>query len=194
MQRQKVQTRILLLAVGLCLIAPAQVFARGRARARTRALSPPRVAALHPQARVKLDAAMREMRRRGLRPSVNSTFRSYAEQRSIYRCARGRRCRARRGIYGARRPGTSLHEAGLAVDLGGVAAGRRRRRLTPKGRQMVRIMRKHGFAWRYGLKDPAHFEVSSRRAGYRTEQAAIRAGQQRWGTAQRNPRRRTVRA
>jgi len=190
MQRQKVQTRILLLAVGLCLIAPAQAFAR----ARTRALSPPRVAALHPQARVKLDAAMREMRRRGLRPSVNSTFRSYAEQRSIYRCARGRRCRARRGIYGARRPGTSLHEAGLAVDLGGVAAGRRRRRLTPKGRQMVRIMRKHGFAWRYGLKDPAHFEVSSRRAGYRTEQAAIRAGQQRWGTAQRNPRRRTVRA
>ena len=86
----------------------------------------------------------------------------------------------RRGIYGARRPGTSMHEAGLAVDLGGVAAGRRQRRLTPKGRQMVRIMRKHGFAWRYGLKDPAHFEASSRRAGYRSEEAAIRAGQRRW--------------
>jgi D-alanyl-D-alanine carboxypeptidase len=115
-----------------------------------------------------------------------------AEQRSIYRCARSRRCRARRGIYGAKRPGTSMHEAGLAVDIGGVATGRRHRRLTPKGRHVVRIMRKHGFRWRYGLKDPAHFELSPRLAGYRTERAAIRAGQRRW-TPRSRARRRTIR-
>jgi hypothetical protein len=81
-----------------------------------------------------------------------------------------------------------MHEAGLAVDLGGVASGHRRR-LTPKGRLMVRIMRKHGFNWRYGLKDPAHFELSPRLAGYRTEKAAIKAGQQRWGVRNRTRRR-----
>jgi LAS superfamily LD-carboxypeptidase LdcB len=149
-------------------------------------LDPKRVNALDDDARVRLNAAMREMRKKGIQPRVNSTFRSRAEQNAIYRCAHNRRCRARRGIYGAKRPGTSMHEAGLAVDIGGVATGRRR--LTPKGRQTVRIMRKHGFAWRYGLKDPAHFEVSPRRAGYRTEQAAIKAGQRRWIKNQRTHR------
>jgi LAS superfamily LD-carboxypeptidase LdcB len=153
---------------------------------RERALDPKRVNALDDDARVRLNAAMREMRKKGIRPRVNSTFRSRAEQNAIFRCAHSRRCRARRGIYGARRPGTSMHEAGLAVDIGGIATGRRR--LTPKGRQTVRIMRKHGFAWRYGLKDPAHFEVSPRRAGYRTEQAAIKAGQRRWIKNQRTHR------
>src|SRR5262249_61871193 len=100
---------------------------------------------------------------------------------------------ARRGIYGAKRPGTSMHEAGLAVDIGGVAAGHRRR-LTPKGRQMGRIMRKHGFRWRYGLKDPAHFELSPQLAGYRTAKTAIRAGQRRWGTKSRVRRRVSRRA
>jgi hypothetical protein len=56
---------------------------------------------------------------------------------------------------------------------------------------MVRIMRKHGFRWRYGLKDPAHFEITPRLAGYRTEKAAIKAGQQRWIARNRpNPARR----
>ncbi|MEP7273383.1 MAG: D-alanyl-D-alanine carboxypeptidase family protein [Acidobacteriota bacterium] len=165
---------------------------------RARPLDPERVHArvharvhfMDDDARVRLKAAIREMNQRGIRPRVNSTFRSHAEQRSIYLCARNRRCRARRGVYGARRPGSSMHEAGLAVDIGGVATGRRGR-LTPKGRQTVRIMRKHGFAWRYGMKDPAHFEVSPRRAGYRTEQAAIKAGQRRWIESQRN-RRQTI--
>jgi hypothetical protein len=87
-----------------------------------------------------------------------------------------------------------MHEAGLAVDIGGVATKGRRRRLTPKGRQIVRIMRKHGFRWRYGLKDPAHFELSPRLAGYRTEKAAIRAGQRRWVGKSRARRRVTRRA
>jgi hypothetical protein len=137
-----------------------------------------RVDTLQPRARANFTAAVFEMKRRGLRPRVNSTFRSTAEQRSIFHCAHRASCRRRRGIYGARRPGTSLHEAGLAVDLGGVASGRKHhRRLTRRGRQMVRIMRKHGFDWRYGLKDPAHFEISARHAGFHTERAAIRSGQ-----------------
>jgi hypothetical protein len=144
-----------------------------------RALGRSRINALDNDARARLDAAVRDMRRRGIRPRINSAFRTRSEQGSIYRCARSRRCRSRRGIYGARRPGTSMHEAGLAVDLGGVATGRRRR-LTPRGRLMVSIMRRHGFRWRYGLKDPAHFELSPRLAGYRTEKAAIKAGQRRW--------------
>jgi LAS superfamily LD-carboxypeptidase LdcB len=158
-----------------------------------RALDPKRVNALDDDARDRLKRAMREMQRRGIRPRVNSTFRSRAEQQSLYSCNRNRRCRRRRGIYGARRPGTSMHEAGLAVDIGGVSAGRRRR-LTPKGRQTVRIMRKHGFSWPYGLKDPAHFEISPRRAGYRSEQAAIKAGQQRWLKSSRARRRASSRA
>jgi D-alanyl-D-alanine carboxypeptidase len=145
---------------------------------KSRPLSRSRLKALDDDARVRLRAALREMRRRGIRPRVNSTFRSHAEQRAIYRCARNRRCRARRGIYGANPPGSSMHEAGLAVDIGGITT--RRGRLTPKGRQIVRIMRRHGFVWRYGLKDPAHFELSPQRAGYRTRQAAIKAGQRRW--------------
>ena len=73
-----------------------------------------------------------------------------------------------------------MHEAGLAVDIGGVAKGGRRRRLTSRGRKVVQIMRKHGFKWRYGMRDPVHFELSPQTAGYRTEKAAIKAGQQRW--------------
>jgi LAS superfamily LD-carboxypeptidase LdcB len=154
-----------------------------------RVLDSDRTKALDDDARVRLNAAMRELRKRGVRPRVNSTFRSQAEQRAIYRCARNKRCRARRGIYGANQPGTSMHEAGLAVDIGGVASGRRKRRLTPKGRQTVRIMRRHGFNWRYGLKDPAHFEMNPQSAGYRSKQAAIKAGQQRWLQTHRAKRR-----
>jgi D-alanyl-D-alanine carboxypeptidase len=183
----KTRSPFFCLAVTLCLatVNNGLPSAYGNPRGVTRS----RLNALDDNTRVRLNAAMREMRRRGIRPRVNSTFRSHAEQRAIYRCARNRRCRARRGIYGAKPPGASMHEAGLAVDIGGVATGRRRRRLTPKGRQTVRIMRRHGFNWRYGLKDPAHFEISPQRAGYRTRQVAIKAGQQRWRNTHRTKRR-----
>lgn len=167
----KTKTLLALSSIGISLVVA--ILLSPKALCRTR------VNALDNGARARLNAAVREMRRRGIRPRINSAFRTRAEQGSLFRCARSRRCRSRRGVYGARRPGTSMHEAGLAVDLGGVATGRRRR-LTPKGRLMVHIMRKHGFRWRYGLKDPAHFELSPRLAGYRTENAAIKAGQRRW--------------
>src|SRR5262245_61743130 len=183
----KIKTPLSFLAIGISLVviivSCAELQALGRGR----------IKALDNDARSRLNAAVRDMRRRGIRPRINSAFRSHAEQRALYRCARIPRCRARRGIYGAKRPGTSMHEAGLAVDIGGVATGHRRR-LTAKGRMMVRIMRKHGFRWRYGLKDPAHFELSPRLAGYRTEKAAIRAGQRRWVANSRARRRASRRA
>jgi LAS superfamily LD-carboxypeptidase LdcB len=188
----KTGLHLLFLIVSVCPITVSLTIREVNAKGR--ALNRNRLKALDDDARVRLNAALRDMRRRGIRPRVNSTFRSHAEQRAIYRCSRNRRCRARRGIYGARPPGTSMHEAGLAVDLSGVAAGRRRRRLTPKGRQMVRIMRRHGFVWRYGLKDPAHFEISPRRAGYRSRRAAIKAGQRRWLANNRARRRASRRA
>jgi LAS superfamily LD-carboxypeptidase LdcB len=176
------------LAVIVCLIIAS--LAHGEADANPPALSNKRIKSLDDDARIRLNAALRDMRKRGIRPRVNSTFRTHAEQQSLYRCARNRRCRARRGIYGAKPPGTSMHEAGLAVDIGGIANGRRHRRLTGKGRKIVGIMRKHGFKWRYGLSDPAHFELSPQQAGYRTQKAAIKAGQRRWNA--NNPARRRV--
>ncbi|HEY6401810.1 MAG TPA: M15 family metallopeptidase [Blastocatellia bacterium] len=187
----KTKSLLALSAIGISLVVAILV----SSHLCPKALGRSRVKALDNDARMRLNAAVREMRRRGIRPRINSAFRTRGEQHSLYRCARNRRCRARRGVYGAKRPGTSMHEAGLAVDLGGVAAGHRRRRLTPRGRLMVRIMRKHGFRWRYGLKDPAHFELSPRVAGYRTEKAAIKAGQRRWIARNRpnRARRRTAR-
>lgn len=135
---------------------------------------------LHPQAQIKVQAALKEMQTAGVCPTVTSAYRSSAQQHDMYRCARRHHCRVQRGVYGANKPGTSLHEAGLAVDLANVAHGKKRsRRLTQDGRKMVKVMQKHGFKWRYGLKDPAHFELDPRTAGYKTEKAAIAAAQQR---------------
>jgi LAS superfamily LD-carboxypeptidase LdcB len=188
----KTKTSLVLVAVGISLIV---MIILSLSDLSPRVMGRGRVKALDHGARARLKAAVRDMRRRGIQPRINSAFRSHTEQRAIYRCAHSRRCRARRGIYGAKRPGTSMHEAGLAVDLGGVAIGHsRHRRLTPKGRLMVSIMRRHGFRWRYGLKDPAHFELSPRVAGYRTEKAAIKAGQRRWVARNRGHRRSNGRA
>lgn len=135
---------------------------------------------LHPQAQIKVQAALKEMQTAGVCPTITSAYRSRAQQHDMYKCARHKSCRVQRGVYGANKPGTSLHEAGLAVDLANVAQGKKRsRRLTHDGRKMVNVMQKHGFKWRYGLQDPAHFELDPRTAGFKTEKAAIAAAQQR---------------
>jgi hypothetical protein len=70
--------------------------------------------------------------------------------------------------------GRSLHEAGFAVDISGIAAGPRgKKRLTPRGRKIVSVMEKNGFRWKYGLADPAHFEANPRNYGYRSVKQAI---------------------
>jgi hypothetical protein len=38
-------------------------------------------------------------------------------------------------------------------------------------------MNRNGFRWRYGLKDPAHFEANPQRYGYRNAKQAISRSQ-----------------
>ena len=125
------------------------------------------------------NSAMRDLRRAGIEPKVTSTWRSSADQARLHRCSNSRRCRrAHPGLYYALPPGESLHEAGFAVDMSGIAIGPRgAKRLTPRGRRIVAIMRKNGFNWRYGLADPAHFEIDPRNHGFRSAQQAIRRNQ-----------------
>ena len=159
-----------------CALWPAT--AEGGPRPRRKAARGAATAQLQPGVQKRLDAALRDMRRAGIRPKITSGFRTTAQQRQLYKCGQSPPCRKRRGLYGAKRPGTSLHEAGLAVDIAGISYKRgRQRRVTPQGRRVVRIMAKHGFRWPYGLKDPAHFESNPRGAGYRSVAAAIRAKQ-----------------
>ncbi len=144
------------------------------------AIGPKKLTGLHPQAQRKLKAALDDMQAVGVCPTITSAYRSSAQQRKMYHCSHRHRCRVRRGIYSAHKPGASLHEAGLAVDLASVAYGKKRhRRLTRDGKKMVKVMRRHGFQWRYGLKDPAHFELEPRQVGYKNKRHAIAAAQQR---------------
>lgn len=130
---------------------------------------------IDPKIAVNYNGALRDMNRAGIKPQVTSAWRSSENQEKLYRCSMSTRCRRTNpGIYRALPPGKSLHEAGFAVDMSGIAAGPRgNKRLTPKGRRIVGIMRKNGFNWRYGLADPAHFEADPRKHGYRTVQQAI---------------------
>ena len=120
-------------------------------------------------------AAMRDLRRSGIKPRVTSVWRSSESQAQLHRCSLSTRCRrSNPGLYRALPAGKSIHEAGFAVDMAGIAAGPRgNKQLTPQGRKTVAIMKKHGFSWRYGLADPVHFEADPRKHGYRSVQAAI---------------------
>ncbi len=136
---------------------------------------------LDPSIRNNYQSAVGDMRRAGIRPKVTSMWRSTSHQARLHRCTKSRKCRLNHpGLYGAKAPGTSAHEAGFAVDIAGIAQGRRgAKRLTPQGRRIVRVMEKNGFAWKYGLKDPAHFEANPRRHGYRNLTQAIHYTQSR---------------
>lgn len=130
---------------------------------------------INPKLARSYNAALRDMKRAGIKPQVTSLWRSSENQAQLHRCSLSTRCRlANPGLYRALPPGKSLHEAGFAVDMAGIAAGPRgQKRLTQKGRRIVGIMRKNGFKWRYGLADPAHFEADPRKHGYGTARQAI---------------------
>jgi hypothetical protein len=120
-------------------------------------------------------AALRDMKRAGIKPRVTSVWRSSKSQSQLHQCSLSTRCRrANPGLYRALPAGQSIHEAGFAVDMAGVASGPRgAKRLTPRGKRIVAIMKKNGFNWRYGLADPVHFEADPRKHGYRSVQQAI---------------------
>ena len=120
-------------------------------------------------------AALRDMKRAGIKPRVTSVWRSSQSQAQLHRCSLSTRCRrSNPGLYRALPAGRSIHEAGFAVDIGGIASGPRgAKRLTPQGKRIVKIMNKNGFKWRYGLADPVHFEADPRKHGYRSVREAI---------------------
>lgn len=120
-------------------------------------------------------AALRDIKRAGINPRVTSVWRSSANQEQLHRCSLSTRCRrSNPGLYRALPAGKSIHEAGFAVDMAGIATGPRgAKRITPRGRRIVAIMKKHDFNWRYGLRDPVHFEADPRKYGYRSVQQAI---------------------
>jgi LAS superfamily LD-carboxypeptidase LdcB len=130
---------------------------------------------LDPKVAVNYKTAVRQMKREGIKPKVTSVWRSTDYQAQLHKCSTSRRCRKEHpGLYYALPPGSSLHEAGFAVDISGVAAGPRgKKRLTSQGHRIVSIMRKNGFNWRYQLADPAHFEADPKKHGYRTAKQAI---------------------
>ena len=132
-----------------------------------------------PRVRKDLKAAMVDLKRAGITPKITSAWRSSNEQEAMYKCSYNKRCRGvHPGLYKALPPGQSAHEAGLALDISGVASGPRGgKRITPQGRRIVQIMGKHGFKWRYGLRDPVHFEADPASHGYRNLQQAIHVTQ-----------------
>lgn len=135
---------------------------------------------LDPSVAPQLNAALRDLKRKGIKPRITSAWRSSQSQAQMHRCSLSRRCKRASGLYGALPAGQSAHEAGFAVDIAGVAGRTRRgRHLTPAGREIVKTMTQHGFSWRYGLADPVHFEASPQRHGYRTLQQAILRNQTR---------------
>ena len=119
--------------------------------------------------------ALRDMKRAGIKPRVTSVWRSSENQAELHRCSLSTRCRrANPGLYRALPAGRSIHEAGFAVDMAGIATGPRgAKRLTPQGKRIVGIMKKNGFNWRYGLADPVHFEADPKKHGYRNVEQAI---------------------
>ncbi|HYP25398.1 MAG TPA: D-alanyl-D-alanine carboxypeptidase family protein [Blastocatellia bacterium] len=134
---------------------------------------------MDPAVKKNFNTAMRDLKRSGIKPVVTSTWRSSEHQARLHKCSRSSRCRkAHPGLYYAKPPGSSLHEAGFAVDISGVASGPRgAKRLTPRGRKIVKVMTRNGFKWRYGLADPAHFEADPQKHGYRSTRQAIKLSQ-----------------
>lgn len=130
---------------------------------------------LDPKVALNYKTAVRQMKREGIKPKVTSVWRSTDYQAQLHKCSTSSRCRREHpGLYYALPPGNSLHEAGFAVDISGVAAGPRgNKRLTSDGHKIVSIMRKNGFKWRYQLADPAHFEADPKKHGYRNARQAI---------------------
>ena len=167
-----------------CAPCAAQLARKKRART-TRRTRTARSLPCHPKGHVdpkiagNYRAAIRDMRRAGIKPKVTSAWRSSAKQAQLHRCSTSSRCRrSHPGLYRALPAGHSIHEAGFAVDIAGVATGPRgAKRLTPRGRRIVAIMKKNGFNWRYGLRDPVHFEADPRKYGYRSVKQAIRRSQ-----------------
>lgn len=164
-----------------CAPCAAQIAQRTRGRSHRKSAKAAKKLECHPKDYLdpkiasSYKAALRDMKHAGIRPRVTSVWRSSEGQAQLHKCSLSSRCRrSNPGLYRAMPAGKSMHEAGFAVDITGVAAGHRGdKHLTPRGKRIVGIMKKHGFNWRYGLADPVHFEADPRKHGYRDARQAI---------------------
>jgi len=89
-----------------------------------------------------LVAAFSELNEHGIEPQINSGFRSVGDQTGLRKDGAGKNPVAK---------GTSLHQAGYAVDINGTG--------DPQFKTIRRVMKKHGFSWGGYFKkpDPPHF-------------------------------------
>ncbi|MDX1985667.1 MAG: M15 family metallopeptidase [Candidatus Obscuribacter sp.] len=92
---------------------------------------------LAPRAAAAFQAAFDEADRTGLEIEINSSWRSYKDQTRLYKNLRG--------LSPVAAPGTSMHEAGLAVDV-------------QNYREARPYLERQGWYWPNLPKDPWHFE------------------------------------
>ena len=108
-----------------------------------------------------LVAAFRELNEHGIEPQINSGFRNEKDQTGLRKGGAGKNPVAK---------GTSLHQAGYAVDINGTK--------DPKFKTIRRVMKKHGFSWGGYFKepDPPHFFMNPfGRKGTETFQSNLKA-------------------
>jgi hypothetical protein len=107
----------------------------------------PNLKGLQQHTRDALLAGLAEASRAGLKPRINSAFRSHDEQQQLYNAylARGKT-----GLPAAP-PGASDHESGEAVDLS---------ELGGRQKELADILQRHGFHWG-GEADHVHFRYSA---------------------------------
>lgn len=102
---------------------------------------------LHPGFRPYVELLYQVAAENGLKPVVTSTLRTFREQSDLYR-----RWKSGLSRFPAAKPGTSIHETGLAFDMD-VAD---ERFLKPLGELWESFG--PGFRWGGRFKDPIHFE------------------------------------
>jgi RHS repeat-associated protein len=97
-----------------------------------------------------MSAAFRELNRANITPTINSGYRTVEDQQ---RARNQQRRRGRRGNPVAQ--GTSLHQAGYAVDINGTE--------DPDFQNIITTMEAHGFTWGGNFvrprPDPPHFQI-----------------------------------
>ena len=92
---------------------------------------------LQRSAQIALEKAIQE---RGITMSINSAYRTIAQQLILFNHGQRRRC----GITEVARPGRSNHQSGLALDINDFQGWKP-------------FLKRHGWRW-YGKKDPVHFD------------------------------------
>ncbi len=109
----------------------------------------------------KVQTVLAQTHKEGINLKITSAYRTVAHQKNLYKARqRGRH------PYSVAKPGTSKHNAGLAVDVNW-------NQLTRKQKKSVKaLFKKQGFKWA-GINDPVHFAVDPKSVGYSSLKDAV---------------------